>query len=61
MKISIIGMGYVGLSLSILLSRKHKVVAFDTDKAKIDLINLRKSPRNPSKLFRLISRKPLTK
>ena len=44
MNFTIVGMGYVGLSLSILLSRKHKVVAFDTDKAKIDLINLRKSP-----------------
>ena len=29
MKITIIGMGYVGISLSILISQKHKVIGVD--------------------------------
>ena len=44
MKISVIGCGYVGLSLSVLLSRKHEVVAVDVIQEKVDLINSGKSP-----------------
>lgn len=44
MKICIIGMGYVGLSLSTLLSRKNEVVAVDVIKEKVDLVNNGKSP-----------------
>lgn len=43
MNITVVGTGYVGLSLSVLLSKKFKVIAFDIDKKKIDLINSRKS------------------
>ena len=39
MKISVIGLGYVGWSLSVLLSQKHTVIAYDTDKKKIDNIS----------------------
>ena len=34
MKISTIGLGYVGLSLSVLLAQKYKVCAFDIDQRK---------------------------
>lgn len=34
-KISVIGLGYVGLPLSLLLARKFKIIGFDTDKNKI--------------------------
>lgn len=44
MKITIIGAGYVGLSLSTLLAQKHEVYAVDINKTTIDLINSRKSP-----------------
>ena len=44
MKVSVIGTGYVGLSLSVLISRKHDVVAIDIDQAKVDLINSSRSP-----------------
>ncbi len=44
MKISVIGAGYVGLSLAVLLSRKHEVVALDVIPDKVDMINRRISP-----------------
>ena len=44
MKICVVGCGYVGLSLSILLSQKNNVVVTDIDQNKVKQINLRKSP-----------------
>ena len=48
MKISVIGIGFVGLSISILLSKKHDVTAFDIDENKIKKINNNKSPIDDS-------------
>lgn len=44
MKIAIAGTGYVGLSLAVLLSQHHEVIAVDIVPEKIDLINNKKSP-----------------
>lgn len=44
MKICIVGLGYVGFSLSILLSRKYDVVGVDISKEKVDAIYNRISP-----------------
>ncbi|MGI6216295.1 MAG: nucleotide sugar dehydrogenase [Coriobacteriales bacterium] len=44
MKISVAGTGYVGLSLSVLLSQHNEVTAVDVVKSKVDLINEGKSP-----------------
>ena len=44
MKISCIGAGYVGFSLSVLLSKYNPVKIYDIDKDKIKLINSNKCP-----------------
>lgn len=42
--IVVVGLGYVGLSNAILLSQKNSVIAVDTDKKRVDLINQKRSP-----------------
>lgn len=44
MKIAVVGTGYVGMSMAVLLSQRHEVVALDIVPAKVNLINGRKSP-----------------
>jgi len=41
MHVSIVGTGYVGLSLAVLLSRHHSVIALDIDAEKVRLLNNR--------------------
>ena len=41
-KIAVAGTGYVGLSLGVLLSQHHQVVAVDIVQAKVDMINNRR-------------------
>lgn len=44
MKIAVAGIGYVGLSMAVLLSQHNEVVAVDVVQSKVDLINKKKSP-----------------
>ena len=42
--ITVVGSGYVGMSLGMILSKKNNVTIFDIDKERVDLINNNKSP-----------------
>ncbi len=44
MKIAVAGIGYVGLSIAILLSKKNEVVALDVVPEKVEMINNKISP-----------------
>ena len=48
MRITIAGLGYVGLSLAVLLSQKNEVTAIDIDTVKVNKLNMNISPiRDP--------------
>ena len=44
MNITVVGLGYVGLSLSLLLAQSNKVIAYDIDKKRIEKIKKKISP-----------------
>tara|TARA_B100000787_G_C16188125_1_gene295835 strand:- start:1309 stop:2475 length:1167 start_codon:yes stop_codon:yes gene_type:complete len=50
MNITISGIGYVGLSNALILSKNNKVIAFDVVTEKIDMINKRISPTNTKEI-----------
>ena len=43
-KVCVVGAGYVGMSLAVLLSVKHKVRLLDIDEKRVNLVNSKKSP-----------------
>ncbi|MBT7543703.1 MAG: hypothetical protein HN612_00005, partial [Kordiimonadaceae bacterium] len=45
-KITVVGIGYVGLSNAIALARNNPVIAYDIDVEKVLLVNEKKSPLN---------------
>lgn len=44
MKITVAGIGYVGLSNAVLLSQNNEVIAYDISADRVDMINHKKSP-----------------
>jgi UDPglucose 6-dehydrogenase len=59
MNITIAGFGYVGLSMAVLLSQHHDVVALDIVPDKVDLLNSRKSPIDDADIAHYLASKPL--
>lgn len=58
-KITVVGMGYVGLSMAVLLSQHHNVCALDVVSEKVELIQNRKSPIQDAWLERYLREKEL--
>ncbi|MFC7493237.1 MULTISPECIES: nucleotide sugar dehydrogenase [unclassified Nocardioides] len=44
MKITIVGLGYVGLANAVILSQRHDVWAVDLDAERVEMVNRRESP-----------------
>lgn len=42
--ITVVGIGYVGLGVGVMLSTEHNVTMLDVDQRKVDMLRLRKSP-----------------
>ena len=59
MNISIVGIGYVGLSLSLLISQKHRVICHDISKEKVNSLNRKESPVSDPDIKNYLSKKKL--
>ena len=58
-KITVVGTGYVGLSLSVLLAQHNDVIALDIDKDKVNKINDKISPISDAEIEQFLSTKSL--
>ena len=56
MKIAVAGLGYVGLSNSVLLARNHKVTGVDLDPDRVAMINARQCPLQDPELADYLAR-----
>ena len=59
MKIAVAGLGYVGMSLAVLLSGRHEVVAYDISQERVKLVNSKKSPIKDGDIEKYLSGKTL--
>lgn len=59
MKVAVVGVGYVGLSLSVLLAQHNEVVALDVVPEKIAMLNNRQSPIADNKIEEFLANRSL--
>ena len=59
MKIVVVGTGYVGMSMAVLLSQNHDVVALEINATKVELINQKKSPIEDDLIQQYLNEKEL--
>ena len=60
MNITVVGSGYVGMSLAVLLARNNDICVFDIDPVRVDAINAGKSPIRDSFLERFLAEENLS-
>ena len=60
MKITVAGMGYVGLSMAVLLAQHHDVLAVDILPERVALVNARRSPIQDDYLEEYLATRPLS-
>lgn len=58
-RIVIAGIGYVGLSLAVLLAQRNEVIAIDLDSSKVDRVNNRISPIDDADISRFFAERDL--
>jgi UDPglucose 6-dehydrogenase len=59
MKIAVAGLGYVGISMAILLSLKQDVIGFDINEKRLEQLNNKQSPIIDKEIQEYLSTKPL--
>lgn len=59
MKISVAGLGYVGLSIAALLGQKHEVIAMDISQTRVDAVNAGRSPISDPEIENFLASKNL--
>lgn len=60
MKITVAGLGYVGLSMAVLLAQNNEVTAADIVEQKVDMVNRRESPIADEYIERYLAEKELS-
>ena len=58
-KICIVGLGYVGTAMAVLLAQKNEVMAYDINQEKVDKINKKISPIKDSKISNYLKKPKL--
>ncbi len=59
MRIAVVGLGYVGMSIAVLLAQHDDVVALDVDAERVDKVNRRESTVEDAELALYLATKPL--
>lgn len=59
-EITVVGSGYVGMSLAVLLAQRNNVTVLDLDQYRVDLINSNCSTIQDKEIDRFLSEKPLS-
>jgi UDPglucose 6-dehydrogenase len=58
-KIAVVGLGYVGMSMAVLLARQNQVTAVDITPARVDMVNNRVSPIEDADITRYLQTEQL--
>ena len=59
-KVTVVGTGYVGMSMAVLLAQHNEVTALDIDPARVEEINAGRSPIHDPEISTFLETKPLT-